>query len=759
MVQEKAKYTEIVSVAIPPLAKIYDYSVPAYLSSKTQLGDKVDVPLGKRRSSGYIVEVSSAKEFVQKGNNFELKAISSNENYYPCFNAEQLEFYRWIANYYQEPLSKVLDTAIPKRPSTRIQKSIALVDKDYQARGSLQKKIIKELVDNESELKLDSLKKISPNISSSLKRLEQSGIIKVHSLVQEVGKLEAFKAPTWAKTEISLSENQHKIYNEIAKDLQNQSFVTYLLHGETGSGKTEIYIELIREVLSLKKSALLLVPEIVLTPQLVDRFAARLGEGIALLHSGVKPRDRWNYWQALLKGECRVVIGARSGIFAPLPNLGLIIVDEEHDSSYKQGDSLRYNARDLAIVRGSINSCPVILGSATPSLESISNAINKKYLYRPLPAHSLARLDLKIEVVDLSELRFNDFKTKNVSTQLFNEINTCLADSGQVFLLFNRRGFASFLQCEKCAFVVKCPNCAVTLTYHKYNDSLFCHYCDYRRPPEKFCTNCKEINQKNSNSNIKQHKPLPGRMLKRGSGTETIVSEIEELFPEARIAKLDRDSADKPEKFKEILDRVRSQQIDILIGTQMIAKGHDLPNVNLVGIIDADVGLHFPDFRAAERVIQLLTQAAGRAGRGEKAGKIIIQTRKKSHLSIAKTLQNDYLGFAKIELNKRKEFQYPPFYKLLRILISSEERQNAIEVASALKKEIEIAVSKLQVSVKVLGPTTAPIQKLRSRFRWHILIKAKSHRDTSKLLHFLKENVKTNKKVRVIYDLDPQDML
>jgi primosomal protein N' (replication factor Y) len=526
-------------------------------------------------------------------------------------------------------------------------------------------------------------------------------------------------------------------------------FSATLIQGVTGSGKTEIYLTLILEALTKGLSALVIVPEIALTPQLTERFVSRLQLPVAVLHSSLKPKERWQHWSDLVSGRVRVAIGARSAIFAPLNNLGLIVVDEEHDSSFKQGEGIRYHARDLALVRAKLSACPVILGSATPSLESYNNARAGKYLHVHLRQKYHDAAQSTFEIIDINKIKPWEMKSKSISPAFFLGLQRTLTAGGQAFVLYNRRGFASYLQCSSCEHVLGCPHCSVTLTYHRNAHSLICHQCSFTMVPPPLCVGC--------GAHEKLDPGAEALFAHRGSGTERVHEELDQLFPTARIAVLDRDTASSVQDYVEILRSVREREVDILVGTQMIAKGHDLPGVTFVGIVDSDVGLHIPDFRAAERSFQLLTQVAGRAGRRSNQGHVVLQTRVPSHPSLVLTASSKYDEFAAQELAVRRELHYPPFHKLLRIVVSAPERPVALNRAAELARSATDLGERLKI--QVLGPAPAPIERIRTLWRYHILMRSPSIASLQHAMKQLKRSYQSKDDIRVSYDLDPHDML
>ncbi len=746
---------ELVEVLIPPLSEALVYRLPLELADRVYVGSKVEVPLGSRLAQGFVIsrnEEATTKRIENLTG--KLKSIETKSANERCFDASQLEFFRWVADYYADTLSNVIDAAIPQAVSRRFLKTVRLAERSNETRKKSESSVLSFLAEQGGSADYSILRSKFKSISTILKSLEQAGAVVVSESEVLEDPTESTLPGEWAKTEIELNSAQREALQQITSALEASRFGTFLLHGVTGSGKTEVYIELFKAAIKKGLGALIIVPEIALTPQLVDRFRARLGDKLSILHSALSKRARWEAWRALVEGRHSIALGTRSSIFAPVPKLGLIVVDEEHDPSLKQSDNLRYHGRDLAIVRGKLSGCPVVLGSATPSLESLQNAWSNKYRYLSLPARPTSVVENEILLVDLSKLKPWQMVTAHVSPPLHEAIKETLQRNEQVFILYNRRGFASYLQCELCDFVLSCPNCSVTLTMHQAQNLLCCHYCNFTLVPPLFCTNCKPPQQKSGNF----QEPLC-TLVQRGAGTERIVEELKKLFPDAVLDRLDRDSVQAIEHYREILDRVRNGTTQILVGTQMIAKGHDLPNVTLVGIADCDVGLHIPDFRASERVFQLLTQAAGRAGRGSKPGKVILQTRLSQHPSLRKTLEQDFVGFAKQELKVRKALGYPPYRKILRIISSATEKQPALNLIKKLRPLAQAYIQKNKFQIQILGPAPAPLEKIKARWRFHLLLKASKASELNALLHFLRKQKLARNSERLAFDVDPQDML
>lgn len=743
------------TAVVPPLDGEFIYEYDRDLHPELRVGYVVQVPLGKRETHAYITSINSAKEDLTKSEiaarGKKIKAIPDNAATALAFSEEHLAFYEWISKYYSEPLSKILDLAVPT-PAYGKPRSGYIVNKDLNNEALESTKLtqgqraVVELL-RQSVSPLDS-KTIQASCGASAAVLR--GLVK-KSLILQVEQSSGDDAEKSHEiTEITppdLNPEQQNAVNQI-KRLEGK-FSTTLLQGVTGSGKTEVYLSLIIEALAKGLSALVMVPEIALTPQLTERFISRLKIPVAVLHSSLRPKERWKHWSDLASGKVRVAIGARSAIFAPLKDLGIIIVDEEHDSSFKQGEGIRYHARDLALVRAKLSECPVILGSATPSLESYQNATIGKYLHLHLKERYHDAAPSSFEIVDLNNIKPWHMKSKNISPKFFAGLQSALTRGGQAFILYNKRGFASYLQCSSCEHVLGCPHCSVTLTYHRNFNSLVCHQCGFTLVPPAVCTGCGAREKIEADA-----EPL---FAHRGSGTERVHEELGALFPSARIAVLDRDTASSVQDYVEILRRVREREVDILVGTQMIAKGHDLPGVIFVGIVDCDVGLHIPDFRAAERAFQLLTQVSGRAGRRSERGHVILQTRVPTHPSLVFTASSKYDEFALGELKLRKELCYPPFHKLLRIIVSSPDRNHALKRASQVAGMANSLASNLKA--QVLGPAPAPIEKIKTLWRYHLLVRSPSAASLQHAMKQIKRMFQSDSETRISYDLDPHDML
>lgn len=544
--------------------------------------------------------------------------------------------------------------------------------------------------------------------------------------------------PTKEKDQIpNLTEEQNTIYEKIRT---SKNFSTHLVFGVTGSGKTEIYLRLLKEVLDRGQQGLVLVPEISLTPQLIHRFSSRFGDQIAVLHSQLTDRERTNQWWDMVEGRKKILIGARSALFCPLENLGLIIVDEEHEASFKQDEKLKYHGRDSAIMLAQKANCPIVLGSATPSLESWKNALEGKY--------QLHRMQRRVENRPLPEVKILNLRSLSekklwLHPELHQAISDTLANKEQVALFLNRRGMANMLVCPACGFVFECPNCDISLTLHGRNH-LVCHYCDYHQPAKDICPSCKE-----------------GEMTSYGIGTEQVEEEMKRLFPEARVARADRDEIQSRADLEDLVSRMENLEIDILVGTQMIAKGLDFPHLTLVGLVLADIGFNLPDFRSSERSFQLITQVSGRSGR-HKPGRVFVQTLNPDHVSLGFAMTADYEGFAKQELEIRKQLNYPPYGRLASFRIQGIHLSRVQDVAKILARRCE-SLKNLNTNythIEVLGPAEAPLAKLRGQYRFHLLLKSTTSRSLNSFIsQVLADQSWILPSVRVSVDVDPLHLL
>ncbi len=598
----------------------------------------------------------------------------------------------------------------------------------------------------EGDKTLKTLAEQIPTYAAPFKKLREKGLAEI-TTQKNLRESEAVKPDaSWSpEAQLPFTPDQERTYKELHHSLTQGEFKTYLLHGVTGSGKTELYIRCIQKALELKKTAIMMVPEISLTPQTVARFHARFGTNVAILHSGLSQKERFLEWKKIQEKQVSIVVGARSAIFAPFKNLGVIVIDEEHDTSYKQDSSPRYHARDTAIIRARSENTVVILGSATPSLESLSNTESGKYRYLSLDKRVQGRLLPVVEIVDMQKEKDEKKNFTILSGRLKAAIRHRLDRKEQVFLFLNRRGTSNYIFCKECGFVFDCHHCSVTLTYHGREDLIRCHYCNYTARVPKTCADCQ------------------GEVIHfSGFGTQRLEDEIKRLFPEARTIRLDRDTTRGRSAFESMHKLMNAGEIDILIGTQMITKGHDFPNVTLVGVVHADISLNIPDFRSAERSFQLLTQVAGRAGRGRVPGQVVIQTHEPEHFVFKFVRDHDFKNFYEKEIGNRKKLNYPPFTRLAALVMECESEsigeKATRDLAEAMKKFI--ACTK---GIEMIGPSPAALYQIKKKYRWHIILRSmgsgtlKTALDRVATLKEFKSPFKG--KVRISIDVDPINIL
>ncbi len=579
-------------------------------------------------------------------------------------------------------------------------------------------------------------------VDSALKGLEIKKLINIS--IQEKYRSPLINYEETYSEPWKMTSEQAKALKEIISKVRERKYASFLLHGITGSGKTEVYLKAIEATLKTGRGALVLVPEIALTPQLIARFKARFGSKIAQLHSGLSKGERFDEWRRIKYGEVQMVIGARSAIFAPLKSLGIIIVDEEHDSAYKQDERICYNARDLALVKGKMNNAVVVLGSATPTIETYHNTRVGKISYLSLSRRIDNRPLPRVEVLDMR----NEKPGTILSLRLRNAIKERWERGEQTLLFLNRRGFSPFVLCQECGYSFRCPNCNVSLVFHQDKRLLICHYCNFCKPKTDTCPECGSNKVRNF-----------------GFGTERLETEIHRYFPQLKVGRLDKDTTVKKNSLPRILEQFRKGETDLLIGTQMIAMGHDLPQVTLVGVVAADISLNFPDFRSGERTFQLLTQVAGRSGRGQIPGEVIIQTYNPNHPCIRMAKDQDFLPFYEEEILFRKELKYPPFQRLVNFRMVGNSLSKTRDYASSLGKlsnELQKKEQSFQNNIEILGPAEAPWEKLKGKYRWQMLVKGKDyrilHQCTEKVFSLRKPQIKISG-VKLTVDVDPLNLL
>lgn len=609
-----------------------------------------------------------------------------------------------------------------------------------QRRAPRQAAVLLDLINNEPERSATALYEKHGVDSTVLRQLERRGLLT--RFEREFYRTPDIHEDGRGANKHVLNADQQGAFDMIADAISTNAFHTFLLQGITGSGKTEVYLQAIEHALARERSAIILVPEISLTPQTVGRFKARFRSDIAVLHSGLGAGERYDEWRRAQRGEVRIVVGARSAIFAPLPRLGIIVVDEEHDTSYKQGETPRYHARDVAIMRAKMNNAVCVLGSATPSVESYYNSESGKSTRIVLHRRATSALLPEVEIVDMRSANREAGAQLMLSRRLEDEIGVRLQQGGQVLLLLNRRGFSPFVLCPKCGWCAECPDCNVTLTYHAKGAFLACHYCNGRRAVPLVCDEC-------------HFNPL----LFLGMGTQKVEDYLQQSFPSARIERMDADTTSGKGGHAKILGRLAAGEIDVLVGTQMIAKGHDYPGVTLVGVIHADTGLAMPDFRAAETTFQLLTQVAGRAGRGDKPGRVIIQTFRPHHYAVQAAAQHDYAAFYEREIQERARAKYPPFRRMANLMVECEDPEEAGRLAGVLHRIArEQAAALGYEGIELLGPSPATIRRLKRMYRWNLGVLSKSPKRINTLCRATRDAYTARSdtaKSKLKIDLDP----
>jgi primosomal protein N' (replication factor Y) len=715
-----------VEVALPvPLRKVFTYDVPSGLRGVLREGSRVAVSFNRRKLAGFVV---GGREDLPDGVSRALPVAGLLESE-PVFTAELLRFLDQAARYYMHPLGEVLRAAAPALPAGAMRRLRAdgflevaesLPGQRVAHRttwkvtptgrglddvrlGPRQTKLMGRLAGRDWIL-LDELRGEVNDPRAVVRSLVDKGLVQFEEV--EANRDPFFRTQVTPDEPPAPTPAQHFAIETIGEAIAKHAGDSYLLHGVTGSGKTEVYLRAIDEVRRAGRGALLLVPEIALTPQLVGRFRARFGDDIAVLHSGLTARQRDDAWQALRRGRVQVAIGARSALFAPVADLGLIVVDEEHDPSFKQDEGFRYHARDMALLRAQYAGAVCILGSATPSIETYHRANEGRIRLLSLPTRATGATLPEVEVVDLRRHRKGPTGHALLSGPLHSAIKRCLDSGHQAIIFLNRRGFAPSVRCAACGAVAECPACSVALTEHRGQGVLRCHYCDFQRAVAVPCTACAGIEYK-----------------RLGVGTEQLERAIEEGFPNARVARLDRDTASGA-GVEAVLDRLRSGEIDVLVGTQMVTKGHDIAAVTLVGVALADQSLAFPDFRASERTFQLLAQVAGRAGRADTPGEVILQTFQPDHPAVRLAAGHDFEGFYAEEIRAREEVGYPPFARLVSVRVHAGAEADARTATQLLADTARAHQSVKDGAVQVLGPAPAPMPRLRGRYHYRLLLKS-----------------------------------
>jgi primosomal protein N' (replication factor Y) (superfamily II helicase) len=790
----------IVDVPTMQTDQPFTYEVPTELQAVIETGMRVEVPFGQgdRHIQGFVVGLSQIAKIDQP-----LKPITRLLDLSPVVNDELLQ----LADYMKQTTFAFkitcLQTMLPSVMKAEYQKQIVLLDDSHQIRSyfpengvlswqdaeaagllprlkPLRSAAVVEvqyLVKNKNKAKMiryvqrqidpavipdivDQLRKGSTRKAALLHILSQEAYLPVSfftengisSAVLNQGEAEGwltfkeveayrdpFKDHDFQKTSpLELNTDQIKAVTAITAAVQNKQAQTFLLEGITGSGKTEVYLQTIAQLLEQGKTAIMLVPEIALTPQMVERFKSRLGNAVAVLHSGLSQGEKYDEWRKIERGEAQVVVGARSAIFAPLKNIGVIIVDEEHEATYKQEEAPRYHARDLAIWRGSYHHCPVVLGSATPSLESRARA--QKNVYQLLRLNQRAKTNAQLPTIDVVDMRteFAQKQYQTFSKLLQEKIVDRLARKEQIVLLLNRRGYSSFVMCRDCGYVLPCPNCDISLTLHMDTKTMRCHYCGHEEHIPHRCPNCQA-----------------DKIRYYGTGTQKVEEELHELFPEARVLRMDVDTTRKKGAHEKILTAFGEKKADILLGTQMIAKGLDFPDITLVGVLNADTALNLPDFRSSERTFQLLTQVSGRAGRAEKTGEVVIQTFNPEHYAIQLAQTQDYEDFYQKEMWVRHQSGYPPYFYTVKITCSHPEEQVAAQKMFAIARDLKQELSPQSV---LLGPAPSAILRIKNRYYYQLIIKYKQEPQLPAMLTRLLDQSQIDQRKGLYVSIDQEPL-
>lgn len=776
----------IVDVPAKQTDRAFDYKIPSHLKGVIFPGMRVVVPFGPRKIQGFVTGLKAVSDFQQ------LKSILEPMDLNPVLNQELLNLGEWLTEktlcYKISAFQAMLPAALkakyekklvmaenadrkllPEKVCTLFQNAeeitwddavkggaLPLLQKEasngnieiiYQVKERVKKKKVKQVFAAAPSKELaDYLQNLPGNATKQKEVLEyflqEEGSVDQKELFSLLGitsstlkgllqkgllgqkDVEIYRNPfgdrEFERTEpLSLTEGQRKAIIPILNSIEDIRHETFLLYGVTGSGKTEVYLQSIQRVLEDGKEAIVLVPEISLTPQMVKRFKGRFGDQVAVMHSGLSAGEKYDEWRKIQRKEVKVVVGARSAIFAPFENLGIIIIDEEHETSYKQEENPRYHARDVAIKRAENHNCPVVLGSATPSLESFARAQKGVYHLLTLENRMNNQALPAVDIIDMRE-ELREGNRSMFSRKLLEKIKDRLGKKEQIVLFLNKRGHSSFVMCRDCGYVINCPHCDISLTYHRYNQQMKCHYCGYEASVPNACPECES-------EHIRYF----------GTGTQKVEEELAKILPEAKVIRMDVDTTSRKGAHEKLLDQFQEGHADILLGTQMIAKGLDFPNITLVGVLSADTMLHLPDFRSSEKTFQLLTQVSGRAGRHELEGEVIIQTYTPEHYSIELAGEQDYDKFYDREMMVRKIHRYPPFFYISLVTVSHEELMKAVSVTEKITQYIQ---SKLSAESIVLGPVASPIPRINNRYRYQCLIKYKREPELGQTLKKILDN-------------------
>lgn len=764
----------IVDVPSKSVNQVFDYKIPEGMQDLIKVGHRVLVPFGRRTIQGYVMNIKGTADFDPA----RIKPIARTLDIEPVLTEEMIVIAKYLAEYYVDQYISVIETILPAALKANYKKIIRLADEDREAADALaatglsgdietsrltaeqlsilrphfksgaliEEAVISQHTRKKTALGVYSLKHPEPNLGRAKKQIELLERIDMSSEpllvrdLQEDGYSNGMVNTLYKKGLIDkvdveierdpysgrifeydkpkiLNEEQQYAYQEITQSMDDKSAETFLLHGITGSGKTEVYLQVIQKALEEGQTAIMLVPEIALTPQMVNRFKMRFGDDVAVLHSGLSPGEKYDEWRKIKERRARVSVGARSSVFAPFENVGAIIIDEEHETTYKQSDRPMYHAAEVAKFRSRRHRCPLILGTATPSLETYARSEKGVYRRLELTERAGTKILPEIHIVDMSE-QHREGITSIISKPLHDGIVDRIEKGEQTVLLLNRRGYSNFQICQSCGHVPMCPNCDISLTYHKSNSSLLCHYCGYEAGVKRQCDNCSSED-----------------VTFRGTGTEKVEEILRDMFG-TEVVRMDNDTTRRKGMHEKLLDHFEKDEIPILLGTQMIAKGLDYPKVTLVGVLNADTMLNLPDFRANEKTFQLLTQVSGRAGRHELSGEVIFQTYNPTHYAIELATHNDYRSFYEKEMAFRRMARYSPFYFHVLFTISSEDVRKCLGATSHIHETLAGAMSEQSI---IVGPSPSPIERINRQHRFQILLKYKREPALLELLNKLDE--------------------
>jgi len=724
----------VVELGVKSVDYPFSYLLPECFDGEYIVGKRVVIPFGKTTYQGFVIKYYEADE-----HEYELKKVIDVVDTDPVFNEEFIKLghhlsettYSYLITAYQAMVPKSLKAKIGSKPNIKSEYYVTVKNEElaYQFLDS-KTRALKQI--EAVEVMLSEAKMTRPNFNKTfsaqvLKALISKEILEVTK--EEVYR-EVFNEYVESSDKLILNSEQQAAYDEIV----SEEAATYMLHGVTGSGKTEVYMQAIEHCLKEGKEAIVLVPEIALTKQMIKRFVSRFGKKVAILHSRLNHAEKYDEYRKIYRKEVKIAVGARSAIFAPFENLGLIVIDEEHETTYKQESSPKYHALDVAKFRASHHQCSIVLGSATPSLESYARA--QKGVYKLLTiSNRVNNLPLpKVEIINMKE-ESNKGNYSIISTRLNELIKDRIAKGEQTILLLNRRGYSTFLTCRECHHSFKCPHCDISLTYHKYNNTLSCHYCGYTIKKPTSCPVCNSQNLRDF-----------------GLGTEQLEEYIMQHITGARVVRMDADTTSRKDGHASILNAFEREEYNILLGTQMIAKGLDFANVTLVGVLNADYSINIPDFRSSERTFQLISQVSGRAGRKELHGEVVIQTYDEDHYSIVYAKNHDYLSFYNKEMGLRRTLGYPPYYYLTKIMITSKDFRKVIKDAANIR---DLLIMKNMKQVKVLGPSPAAVPKIKDLYRYQIVVKYKDGTELSRLAKEIIESYESNRYVNVDFDNNP----